>query len=202
MVFLRVERVSVGYGETKVVSDVSFSARSGELLLVSGPNGAGKTTLLKAVAGLVRHEGRVLVDGVDVSTLPAHRRVEKGVLYCSSERRVFPKLSVRQNLLVANVDPKEAVRVFPRLNDLLDIKAGRISGGEQQMVNLARAFLSKPRILLLDEPLMNLHRDVAKRVLLLVERVLEGGSVVIVADPDASPWGSIKGFIGLVELAR
>lgn len=202
MVFLRVERVSVGYGETKVVSDVSFSARSGELLLVSGPNGAGKTTLLKAVAGLVRHEGRVLVDGVDVSTLPAHRRVEKGVLYCSSERRVFPKLSVRQNLLVANVDPKEAVRVFPRLNDLLDIKAGRISGGEQQMLNLARAFLSKPRILLLDEPLMNLHRDVAKRVLLLVERVLEGGSVVIVADPDASPWESIKGFIGLVELAR
>ena len=165
---LVLDDVHTYYGQSHVIQGISLTVGEGEVVALLGRNGAGKTTTMRTVTGLTRlRAGRVLLDGTDISRLPPHRVARAGVAYVPSGRRVFGSLTVRQNLELALRDarkpdggtaepaPWTLSRVhdtFPRLAELGGRRAGFLSGGEQQLLKLARALLARPRLLLLDEP--------------------------------------------------
>ncbi|HEV7679863.1 MAG TPA: ATP-binding cassette domain-containing protein [Candidatus Dormibacteraeota bacterium] len=153
-----------GYGNQWVVWDVSLHAGDGEIVALLGRNGAGKTTALRAMAGtLSKTAGSVSVDG-RVLHGAAHRRTRTDVGLVLEGRSVFPSLTTHQNLQVAGVDPEEAVALFPELASKLRVRAGQLSGGEQQMVSLARAMCRRPRVLLIDELSFGLTPSVCRRL--------------------------------------
>jgi len=154
-----------GYGATRVVHDLDLAVHPGEVVALLGPNGAGKTTTLLTLAGeLHPQDGEVLLDGVPVRS-PCHRRARAGLGYITEERSVFMQLSVTDNLRVAGVDPSDALVPFPELRDFGRRKAGDLSGGQQQMLALARMLARHPRILLADELSLGLAPMVVKRLL-------------------------------------
>jgi branched-chain amino acid transport system ATP-binding protein len=163
---LELDRVSVSYGGMRAVSDVSLVVPEGCVVALLGPNGAGKTTTLRAISGLVRPDrGVIRFDGRSLKRAPAHRISAMGVLHVPEGRGIFRSLTVRENLRMAayasrDLDEQalvdQAVAMFPALGDRLGQDAGTLSGGEQQMLSLARAFAARPRLLMLDEISMGL----------------------------------------------
>ena len=154
---LAFDGVSAGYGETVVLDDLTLRLDAGESLAVIGRNGVGKTTLLATAMGHTRlHGGAVRFDGVDVSTMPIHRRAQAGLGYVPQEREIFPSLSVRQNLHIGRRpgrwDDSRLFTLFPNLAERQGNFGDQLSGGEQQMLAIARALMSNPRVLLMDEP--------------------------------------------------
>jgi branched-chain amino acid transport system ATP-binding protein len=179
---LRVERLSVAYDDFQVLWDVSLEVRAGEIVALLGPNGAGKSTLLNSVSGLVRpRSGHIELDGRRVDGLPAHERVGLGLAHVLERRRLFPHLTVRQNLLLgayhaaAKPHRAESLRwveaMFPRLHERRDQLAHTLSGGEQQMVAIGRGLMARPRILLVDEPTLGLAPAVVTAILDVLRRI-------------------------------
>jgi branched-chain amino acid transport system ATP-binding protein len=165
--WFEVERLEAFYRGLKVLHGVNLGLREGEVLAVLGPNGAGKTTLLHALMGLVRAEGKVLLEGVPLVGPPEVRARRVG--YAMEGRRLFPGLTVRENLLVGlerpgKVDLAPLLALFPRLEVLLFRLASTLSGGEAQMVAIGRALLRRPRLLLLDEPSLGLAPILVKEL--------------------------------------
>ncbi len=166
MTSLEVRGLCVGYGAVSAVDDVSFRAEPGEPVAVLGRNGAGKSSLLAAIAGLVRPSaGRVLLGGRDITALPAERRARASLALVPEGRRIFPRLTVEENLRLGgfwsgrdrrDVNLARVVGLFPVLGQRLGSPAGQLSGGEQQMVAVGRALMSEPQVLLLDEPSLGL----------------------------------------------
>lgn len=163
---LEVRNIDAGYGDLQVLSDVNMAFRDNKITLLMGPNGAGKSTLLKTVFGLLNPTaGEVVLDGNKINAKP-HSLVKKGVCFIPQDHRTFPTMTVRENLelgLHFEKDKKiikerieEVLEIFPMLDGRLDHKAGNLSGGQQQMVALARGLITKPRIMLLDEPSIGL----------------------------------------------
>lgn len=211
---LQLEGVDVAYGRTLVVFDVSLEVPDGSLVCLMGRNGVGKTTLLNAMMGVLPlRSGRVLLDGQDIARLPAHARARAGIGYVPQGHQVFPYLTVAENLRVVHerargADPSaidDALDVFPALTKLLDRQSGLLSGGQAQQLAIARALVTKPRLLVLDEPtegiqpsiileiedaIAALHRTTGMSILLveqyvefalrLAERyaVMDGGRIV------------------------
>jgi len=162
---LTVSDLTAGYGTTTVLRNVSMSVPAGRVVALLGPNGAGKTTALRAISGVIRPErGHVLLDGVDVTALPAHQRTRMGLCLVPEGRGIFRSLSVEDNLRLhappgrRNVAEaiERAVTVFPALRSRMRTPAGHLSGGQQQMLTLARAYTTSPRVILLDEVSMGL----------------------------------------------
>jgi urea transport system ATP-binding protein len=156
---LAVERLDVAYGGSQVLWGVDLAVAAGEVVCLMGRNGVGKTTLLKTVMGLLpARGGRVTFDGADVTRWPPHRRARAGIGYVPQGREIFPHLSVEENLRVAQLgcgrsdDVGDVLELFPALRRLLARKGGVLSGGEQQMLAIARALLTRPKLLILDEP--------------------------------------------------
>jgi len=154
---LEMRHVSAGYGETVVIEDIDLALKPGECISVIGRNGVGKTTLLSTVMGhTTRHAGEILLDGKALNGMPSFRRSLAGIGFVPQEREIFPSLSVRENLEVAaRPGPWTQERVFalfPRLKERLDNMGNQLSGGEQQMLSIARALLTNPTVLLMDEP--------------------------------------------------
>jgi branched-chain amino acid transport system ATP-binding protein len=160
---LAIEKLHAWYGSSHILQGIDLEVRQGEIVCLVGRNGAGKTTTLKTVMGLLsRREGRVVFEGEDMLPKPAHARFARGLAYVPEERRIVPGLSVRDNLrlgLVASSNrAREAeliermARIFPRLAERLDQIAVTMSGGEQQMLAIARAMISEPKLVMLDEP--------------------------------------------------
>lgn len=181
---LQLDNVNIYYGESHILRNVSLEAEAGQVLCLMGRNGVGKTTTLKAITGLLApRSGRVCLDGRDVTGDAPDRRVKRGLGYVPQGREIFPHLTVRENLRLGfwarsaapnGVTEKDAFEevfaLFPKLTQLLERPGGVLSGGEQQQVAIARALLSKPKILLLDEPTEGIQPNIVD----LIEEVIVG----------------------------
>ena len=190
---LSLELISAGYGSFRALFDVSLEVASGEAVGVIGPNGAGKTTLMRVISGLVPLlHGRMTLEGRSIAGLPAHRVVECGIAHVPENRRLFPRLSVEDNLRIGAFIPTArrhfagqlswVYELFPRLKDRRTQVAGTLSGGEQQMCAIGRALMSRPKLLLMDEPSAGLAPLVVQQVFDLVRRIRAEGLTVLIVE--------------------
>lgn len=186
---LRVQGLSAGYGAFLVLRNLSLEARPG-LTVILGPNGAGKTTLLKSLAGLIPRQGEATVDGVALPMQP-DRVVAAGVALVAEGRQLFPQMSVRENLELGGwLVPKaerarrleQAFADFPKLRERATQMTGTMSGGEQQMVAVARAMMSAPRLLMLDEPSLGLAPRMVDELLAIARRIADAGTTVLMVE--------------------
>ena len=183
---LQVENLVAGYGKVHVLQGISLQVPDGQLVTLIGSNGAGKTTTLRALTGMIKPEsGRVVLGGKDISGLPAHEITKQGVAHSPEGRRVFPTLNVKDNLTLGaftrltGARPKGDVPadvdrmfdLFPRLGERRDQLAGTLSGGEQQMLAMARALMLNPQVLMLDEPSMGLAPKLVEEVFATIARL-------------------------------
>jgi len=206
---LKVERLSAGYGKTRVLRGLSFDLAAQEILGIVGLNGMGKTTLLKTITGLLPAEdGKIQLDGVAIEGLPAHRRSRMGFGYTPQGGAGFPGLTVKENLLLAGMMPgagyakplSEIMSLFPRLERLLNRPSAALSGGERQLLALARTMVRSPRLLLLDELTEGIQPSVTDEIaecLLLIHR--RERTAMIIADQDLSFLASLVGRALLVQ---
>jgi branched-chain amino acid transport system ATP-binding protein len=186
---LALEGVTAGYGETVAIRDVSLVVPQGKAVALLGPNGAGKTTLLSVASGLLKpRSGRVTADGADITRLPSDRRAKLGLCHVTEGRSVFPGLTVRDNLRMfappgGEADALErAVSAFPKLGKRLSQTAGTMSGGEQQMLALARVYSSQPDVILLDEVSMGLAPIIVDEIFAFLERVAAEGTGMLIVE--------------------
>jgi branched-chain amino acid transport system ATP-binding protein len=190
---LSLAAVSAGYGSFRALFDVSLEVPQGEAVGVIGPNGAGKTTLLRVISGLVPlAAGAMTLEGRPVGGLPAHRMVEQGIAHVPENRRLFPRLTVEDNLRIGAFIPRARARfaeqldrvygLFPRLKERRHQFAGTLSGGEQQMCAIGRALMSGPKLLLMDEPSAGLAPLIVQQVFALVQRIRADGLTVLIVE--------------------
>ena len=190
---LEVVGLDAWYDRSHVVQDVGFTVGRGELVTLMGRNGAGKTTTLRTIMGLVaRRSGRVMFDGVELLAQPAHVRFHRGLAYVPEERRIVPGLTVRENLqlgITASAHRKDSVRMideiaetFPRLKERLDQDGTSMSGGEQQMLAIARAMMARPRMILLDEPSEGIMPVLVDEMFALFVRMKQQGTTILLVE--------------------
>jgi branched-chain amino acid transport system ATP-binding protein len=190
---LRAEGIVAGYGTVQILHGVSVSAGDGRVSCIFGPNGCGKSTLLKAIAGAIdTWEGRVSLDGDDITGLPSHAVMSHGLALMPQGGGMFPQLSVRDNLRMGGytlrsrraLDERigELLEEFPRLRQRLSVNAGNLSGGEQMMLAIARALIVRPRFLLFDEPSAGLSPKLATEALVRVAALAQRGVGVLVVE--------------------
>jgi branched-chain amino acid transport system ATP-binding protein len=190
---LSLDKITAGYGSFRALFDVSLDVAAGEAVGVIGPNGAGKTTLMRVVSGLVPlFSGQMSMEGRSLAGLPAHRIVEYGIAHVPENRRLFPRLSVEDNLRIGAFIPQARRQfltqllwvydLFPRLKERRTQSAGTLSGGEQQMCAIGRALMSRPKLLLMDEPSAGLAPLVVQQVFDLVRRIRAEGLTVLIVE--------------------
>ncbi len=190
---LELKSVDAGYGTFQALFGTSLEVKAGEAVGVIGPNGAGKTTLMRVISGLIRPtKGAIAMEGTDVLTTPPHRIIELGIAHVPENRRLFPRLTVEDNLRMGAFTPaarpKFAQRLefvfdlFPRMKERRGQLAGTMSGGEQQMCAIGRALMSDPKLLLLDEPSAGLAPVVVQQVFELVKRIRASGLTVLIVE--------------------
>ena len=192
MTLLAVNELDCRYGLLQAVRGVSFEVGAGETVALIGANGAGKTTMLRSIAGAHRpHAGRIVLDGDDITRLSAHRRVRAGIALVPEGRRLFPSLTVEENLRVAAVGRRtgrwnvaSVLDVFPMLRQRLHMPAATLSGGEQQAVAIGRALMGNPRLLLLDEVSLGLAPVVVDSVYRSLGGIVGEGTAVVLVEQD------------------
>jgi len=189
-------KLSAGYGAAPALDSISFEVRPGEMVALLGANGAGKSTAMRAVTGLLRPvDGTVVLEDSPVETLPAHEIAARGLALVPEGRQVFPELSVRDNIMLGaytrrDVDREAELEAllkrFPRLRERLNSRAGLLSGGEQQMLAIARALMAKPRILLLDEPSLGLAPAMINELFAALAELRDDGVTILLVDQMAA----------------
>ncbi|CAO3450669.1 ABC transporter ATP-binding protein [Azospirillum largimobile] len=207
---LSVRGLTAGYGGATALDGVSLSVAAGETVALLGANGAGKSTLLKALLGLVPARGELSFDGADLAPLATEARVRRGIGYVPEGRRVFPGMSVRDNLEVAGLpaardraqDVERVFALFPDLATKSRESAWRLSGGQQQMLSLGRALMGRPRLLLLDEPSLGLSPKLADEVFAAVGRISSAGTAVLLAEQSAARALTVAPRAILLRLGR
>jgi branched-chain amino acid transport system ATP-binding protein len=197
---LETRDLSVRYGEITALSGLTLWIEPGEAVALVGANGAGKTTLIKSIIGLLRpSQGQRLFDGQDVRTVAPHLRARLGIGYSPEGRRIFPGLSVQENLEVASFSKSQETRrliermyaIFPALKEKARALGWTLSGGQQQMLAVCRALMSKPRLLLLDEPSLGLSPKLTDDVLWRIPEIAKTGTAVILAEQNLNPRESL-----------
>lgn len=191
---LEVTSIFAGHGQLKAVHDVSFAVNSGKMVFITGANGAGKTTLLRSIAGDHKAEsGRVLLSGIDLSELSAHYRARSGLSLVPEGRRLFPNMTVRENLLLGNSTGRDGAwtieaiyDAFPNLVKLDSSPAGKLSGGEQQAVAIGRALMGGPDAIMLDEVSLGLSPAAVDLAYHALNKVREMGLAIVVVEQDLS----------------
>ena len=192
---LEVSNLEVSYGKIKAVKGISFTVGEGEVVSLIGTNGAGKTTTLRTISGLLRPSGgSIRFMGKDISKTPAHEIVGMGLAHSPEGRRIFPRMSVEENLLLGafsrvdkdfDADLREVYDLFPILEERSQQPAGTFSGGEQQMLAMGRAMMSKPKLLMLDEPSMGLSPLMMKRIMTTVTTLQQRGTTILLVEQNA-----------------
>jgi branched-chain amino acid transport system ATP-binding protein len=194
---LTLEGLNVFYGGIHALRDVSLGVKSGEVVTLIGANGAGKSTTLRAITGLLTPKsGRILFEGEDISGIPAHRLVARGISMSPEGRGVFANLTVLENLEMGAYLVRDRVRyardrdraftLFPRLKERMKQRAGTLSGGEQQMLAMARALMSGPKLLLLDEPSLGLAPLVCQTIFNTIDSIKRDGTTVLLVEQNAN----------------
>lgn len=195
---LEVIDLVAGYGDITVLRGVRFSVPPHGVVALLGANGAGKTTTLNAISGLQADvtSGQVVLEGADITRMPAHERVEAGIAHAPQGRQLFPFMSVRENLELGSYAPRArghekdildwVFGIFPRLKERIGQQAGSLSGGEQQMCAIARALMSKPRYLLLDEPSLGLAPIVVKQVMAVIGQIAAQGIGILLVEQNVA----------------
>ena len=210
---LALSRVTAGYGQFTALWDVDLQVTAGEAVAVVGPNGAGKTTLMRVISGLVTpRAGELLFEGASLAGTPAHDIVAHGVAHVPEGRRIFPLLSVADNLRMGAFLPsaRRAYReslervytLFPVLAERQKQRAGSLSGGEQQMLAIGRALMSRPKLILLDEPSMGLAPVMVLRLFDLIRRVREEGYTILVVEQNVRQVLKLVDRAYLLEVGR
>jgi branched-chain amino acid transport system ATP-binding protein len=190
---LELKNVSAGYGTFQALFDVSLEVRAGEAVAVIGPNGAGKTSLLRVISKVIDlNGGQIAMEGVSLNDVPAHKIIEMGIAHVPEHRRLFPRLTVEENLKMggfiasarSHFDDRLAYvyELFPRMKERRHQLAGTMSGGEQQMCAIGRGLMSGPKLLLLDEPSAGLAPVIVQQVFDLVRRIREEGYTVLIVE--------------------
>jgi branched-chain amino acid transport system ATP-binding protein len=196
MPLLELDNVHTYYGNIHALKGVSIAVEKGEIVCLIGSNGAGKSTTLKTISGLLQpRRGEVRLEGRKISDLPAYKVVERGVSQSPEGRKIFPRMTVRENLEMGafarndaagvRADMERVLELFPRLRERLTQKAGTMSGGEQQMLAIGRALMARPAILLLDEPSMGLSPVLVDQIFDIVKEINAQGTTILLVEQNA-----------------
>jgi len=209
---LAIQSLEVSYGAVRVLRGFSFAVEEGQIVALLGANGAGKSTALRAISGLVPvASGRILLEGENLVGLPPHAITRRGLALCPEGRRLFLNLTVNENLMLGGYGRKKASRAqdldwvlaaFPRLMERLDQRAGTLSGGEQQTVALGRALMSRPRVLLLDEPSLGLAPLLVAEVFRIIMAINQRGTTVLLVEQNAHAALNIAHYAYVLENGR
>lgn len=210
MSMLEVKDLVVSYGAIKALKGISFKVEQGEVITLIGSNGAGKTTSLHSVSNLIKKEsGSILFEGEDITNVSADKIVSRGLIQVPEGRRVFANMSVKENIEMGaflrkdkeeiKKDMEWCYELFPRLKERLAQMAGTLSGGEQQMLAMARALMSKPRLLLLDEPSMGLAPILVDEIFNIVQKISAGGTTILLVEQNAFKALSIANRAYILE---
>ena len=213
MAMLEVKDIHVYYGIIEALKGVSFEVNQGEVIALIGANGAGKTTTLHTLTGLLpAKQGSIIFEGKDITKVPAHKIVEMGIAHVPEGRRVFSQLSVYENLIMGAYTRKDKKEIaeslemvykrFPRLEERKTQRAGTLSGGEQQMLAMGRALMSKPRIIVMDEPSMGLSPIFVNEIFDIIKMVSESGTTVLLVEQNAKKALSIADRAYVLETGK
>lgn len=213
MAMLEIHDIEVFYGMIQAIKGVSFQVNEGEVIALIGANGAGKTTILHSITSLIApKKGRIVFEGQDITATPAHKIVSMGMAHVPEGRRVFAQLTVLENLKMGAFTRKDKEEVeesllrvykrFPRLEERKNQMAGTLSGGEQQMLAMGRALMSRPRIILMDEPSMGLSPIFVNEIFDIIREVSEGGTTVLLVEQNAKKALSIADRAYVLETGR
>ncbi len=211
-IHLEVRDLRVNYDGIQAVHGVSFSVRRGEIVTLIGANGAGKTSILRAISGLIPYDGSVTFAGRDLRGVPAHRIVGLGMAHVPEGRGIFGNLTVRENLRLAtwqrrdrqanDRDLARVLEIFPRLGERLDQVSGTLSGGEQQMLAVGRALMSRASLLLLDEPSMGLSPRLVREIFGVIEDINRTGTTLLLVEQNANMALHIASRACVLETGR
>jgi branched-chain amino acid transport system ATP-binding protein len=192
---LEVKNINVKYGAIHALKDISFTVRSGEIVSLIGANGAGKTTSLRAISAILPYTGDILFRGENLRGMRAHEIVLKGISHSPEGRGVFPNLTVMENLELGayfrhdkpqiEQDLEHCFTLFPRLKERIKQKSGTLSGGEQQMLAMSRALMSRPKLLMLDEPSLGLAPLIVAQIFEIVKKINAEGTTVLLVEQNA-----------------
>jgi branched-chain amino acid transport system ATP-binding protein len=209
---LEVTDLRVAYGAIEAVKGISFCVQAGQVVTLVGSNGAGKTTTLRTISGLARPKaGAIAFDGRRIDGLPGHEILRLGLAHSPEGRRIFPQMTIRENLDLGaftrkdkdvEADVARVYELFPVLGERRDQKAGTLSGGEQQMLAMGRAMMSRPRLLMLDEPSMGLSPIMMQRIFSTVQELRERGTTILLVEQNAQAALSLADVGYVIETGR
>ena len=209
---LEINDIHVFYGAIHAIKGVSFEVKEHEIVTLIGANGAGKSTILNTVAGLLKpRSGQVIFDGRNVNSVPASKMVGLGMALCPEGRRIFQQMTVRENLEMggysrdaAEIEPgiEDAFKRFPRLKEREKQIAGTLSGGEQQMLAMARALMSRPKLMMLDEPSMGLAPILVEQIFDIIRELHQSGTTILLVEQNAQMALSVADRAYVLETGR
>lgn len=210
---LEVRNIDVFYGDVQVIRDVSFEVKKGEIVALIGANGAGKSTILKTISGLIRpRKGEVFFEGIPIHKIEPYKLIEMGLSLVPEGRRLFVEMTVEENLEMGALkgeakkkreESKEIVfELFPRLKERRRQLAGTLSGGEQQMLSIGRGLMSKPRLMMFDEPSLGLAPILVKEIFDVIKRIRNEGTTVLIVEQNTKQTLTISDRAYVLETGR